>query len=66
LMAALWEKIPQARRGLHAGKSEDLRDSLLAGLRAGDTVMIKGSLGSRMGPLVDAISSHFAPAGKDA
>ena len=66
LMAALWEKTPPARRGLHAGKSEDLRDALLGALRAGDTVMIKGSLGSRMGPLVDAISTHFAPAGKDA
>jgi UDP-N-acetylmuramoyl-tripeptide--D-alanyl-D-alanine ligase len=65
LMARLWEKTPQARRGRHARASADLRDALLADIRAGDTVMIKGSLGSKMGPLVDAIAAQFEPAGKD-
>jgi hypothetical protein len=27
--------------------------------------MVKGSLGSRMGPLVDAIRGQFTPADKD-
>jgi hypothetical protein len=29
-------------------------------------VMIKGSLGSRMGPLAEAIRARFAPVNKDA
>jgi UDP-N-acetylmuramyl pentapeptide phosphotransferase/UDP-N-acetylglucosamine-1-phosphate transferase len=33
---------------------------LLAGLKAGDVVMIKGSLGSRMGPLVEAMKAQSA------
>jgi UDP-N-acetylmuramyl pentapeptide synthase len=32
---------------------------LTSGVRAGDVVMIKGSLGSRMAPLVEALKRHF-------
>lgn len=42
-----------------------MKDRLLDGLQAGDVVMIKGSLGSRMGPLVDAIKERFAPLNRD-
>ena len=31
------------------------------GLRPGDVVMVKGSLGMRMGPLVEAIRTAFPP-----
>ena len=65
LMAHLWDKTPPQRRGAYADKSDGLAASLLGGLRAGDVVMIKGSLGSRMGPLVDAIRGQFLPADKD-
>ena len=65
LMAHLWEKTPPARRGRYAKTSAELREALLADIRAGDTVMIKGSLGSKMGPLVEAIAAQFEPAGKD-
>ncbi|MDP1702179.1 MAG: UDP-N-acetylmuramoylalanyl-D-glutamyl-2,6-diaminopimelate--D-alanyl-D-alanine ligase [Aestuariivirga sp.] len=65
LMAHLWEKTPRDRRGVLAKTSAELKDSLLEGLRAGDVVMIKGSLGSRMGPLVDAIKERFAPLHRD-
>ena len=65
LMANLWEKMPVARRGAYADKSDGLREPLIAGLRAGDVVMIKGSLGSRMGPLVDAIKAAYPPAAKE-
>jgi len=66
LMANLWVRTPAARRGAYAETSEGLRDALLSGLRAGDVVMIKGSLGSRMGPLAEAIGALFAPLNKDA
>lgn len=65
LMANLWEKTPSERRGFYAPTSAELKDSLLEGLHAGDVVMIKGSLGSRMGPLVDAIKERLAPINRD-
>ena len=65
LMAHLWEKTPPERRGAFAKTSAELKDCLLDGLHAGDVVMIKGSLGSRMGPLVEAIKERFAPMNRD-
>jgi UDP-N-acetylmuramoyl-tripeptide--D-alanyl-D-alanine ligase len=65
LMANLWDRVPGERRGAYAATSEALRDALLAGLRPGDVVMIKGSLGSRMGPLVEAIRAAYPPLSKE-
>lgn len=65
LMAHLWNKTPPHRRGAYADESDGLAATLLGGLKAGDVVMVKGSLGSRMGPLVDAIRGQFVPADKD-
>jgi UDP-N-acetylmuramoyl-tripeptide--D-alanyl-D-alanine ligase len=59
LMAHLWNATPGSRRGAHAAISADLKDTLLAALRPGDVVMVKGSLGSRMGPLVDAMKAKW-------
>ena len=60
LMQALYEAIPAARRGAHAPDAATLQPIVLEALRPGDVVMIKGSNGSRMGPLVAAIRAHFA------
>ncbi len=60
LMQALYEAIPSARRGAHAPTAAALQPIVLEALRPGDVVMIKGSNGSRMGPLVAAIRAHFA------
>ncbi len=57
---------PASRRGAYAETSEGLRDALLSSLRPGDVVMIKGSLGSRMGPLAEAIRARAVPVNKDA
>lgn len=65
LMAHLWEKVPGARRGGYGETSDQIRDGLLGGVRAGDVVMIKGSLGSRMGPLADALRNQYPPRGKE-
>ncbi|MBL8788958.1 MAG: UDP-N-acetylmuramoylalanyl-D-glutamyl-2,6-diaminopimelate--D-alanyl-D-alanine ligase [Rhizobiales bacterium] len=64
LMAHLFQATRVERRGLHAASSEQLKDALLAGLRPGDVVMVKGSLGSRMGPIVEAMKAKW-PAPKD-
>jgi UDP-N-acetylmuramoyl-tripeptide--D-alanyl-D-alanine ligase len=59
LMRHLWNAIPTHRRGSYATTSDGIRASLIGSLRAGDVIMVKGSLGSRMGLLVDAIRREF-------
>jgi UDP-N-acetylmuramoyl-tripeptide--D-alanyl-D-alanine ligase len=59
-MGHLWEALPRSRRGAYAATSRELQDDLLREVRGGDVLMIKGSLGSRMGPIVEAIRQHFA------
>jgi len=65
LMRSLWEALPSRLRGGYAETSAALEPVVLEGLRAGDAVMIKGSLGSKMGPIVKALERHFPrqPAG---
>ena len=62
LTKALYEAAPAARRAAHAERAEALREPLLAAMRAGDVFMIKGSNGSRMGPLAALLREHFSPA----
>jgi UDP-N-acetylmuramoyl-tripeptide--D-alanyl-D-alanine ligase len=65
LMRALWQHLPAERRGAYAEQSKDLESILLNDIGPGDAVMIKGSLGSRMGPLVDALRARFTAAISD-
>lgn len=58
-MASLFEALPDGRRGAWRETSEELEKDLLADVREGDAVMIKGSLGSRMGPLVEALRTRM-------
>ena len=64
LMRRCIEALPASRRGAYAKTAEQLAPMLLGGVGAGDVVMVKGSLGSRMAPLVEALKRHFdaAPA----
>jgi UDP-N-acetylmuramoyl-tripeptide--D-alanyl-D-alanine ligase len=55
LMQALWEALPSSRRGGYAETSAELQAHVLAGVRPGDIVMVKGSLGSRMALIVKAL-----------
>jgi UDP-N-acetylmuramoyl-tripeptide--D-alanyl-D-alanine ligase len=55
LMRALWQALPASRRGGYAENSAALEAQVLAAIRAGDVVMVKGSLGSRMAPIVKAL-----------
>ena len=54
-MQALWQKLAPAQRGVHRPDSAALAGDLPAVLRAGDVVAVKGSLGSKMKIVVDAI-----------
>jgi UDP-N-acetylmuramoyl-tripeptide--D-alanyl-D-alanine ligase len=59
LMQALWEALPSERRGGYAETSAALEPQVLGAVRAGDALMVKGSLGSKMGPLVKALHRQF-------
>jgi UDP-N-acetylmuramoyl-tripeptide--D-alanyl-D-alanine ligase len=60
LMQALWQALPSERRGGYAESSAALEPHVLSAIRAGDAVMVKGSLGSRMAPIVKALERHFS------
>ncbi len=59
MMAHLWEIAPVEVRGIYANSSADLVAPLCEALRDGDAVMVKGSLGSRMGPIVQSLLEKF-------
>lgn len=59
LMESLFRALPAERQGAYAPSSEALAPILLEAVRPGDIIMIKGSLGSRMAPLVEAVARHF-------
>ena len=54
-MEALWQKLAPSQRGVHRPDSAALAAEFAAALRAGDVVAVKGSLGSKMKIVVDAI-----------
>jgi UDP-N-acetylmuramyl pentapeptide synthase len=54
-MKALWDVLPPKRRGAYAENSSGLVERLTAALKPGDTVLVKGSLGSRMAVIVEAL-----------
>lgn len=56
LMRDLYEALPMSLRGAHAADSDALIALLRSALRPGDVVLVKGSLGSRMGRIVAALT----------
>jgi UDP-N-acetylmuramoyl-tripeptide--D-alanyl-D-alanine ligase len=61
-MQKLHERLPRACRGAWAPDSAALIEHVVTALQPGDAVMVKGSLGSRMAPIVAAIKARFATA----
>ena len=59
LMQNLWDALPSGKRGGYAGSSNQLESQVVAALRDGDAVMIKGSLGSKMKVIVSALEKRF-------
>ena len=60
LMRALWEALPSERRGGYAEGADALEADVIAAIRPGDALMVKGSLGSRMGPIVKALERQYS------
>jgi len=60
-MAALHDALPSAVRGGHAVNSQDLVPRITGAMAPGDAVLVKGSLGSRMAVVVEALLGLGTP-----
>jgi len=54
-MAALWQALPEPKRGQRCDTAEDLGSNAHKLVRPGDIVLVKGSKGSRVSRVVDAL-----------
>jgi UDP-N-acetylmuramoyl-tripeptide--D-alanyl-D-alanine ligase len=61
-MRHLHDSLPPERRGRHVADAGELVPLLEAELRPGDTLLVKGSLGMRMGRIVEALLAEDARA----
>jgi UDP-N-acetylmuramoyl-tripeptide--D-alanyl-D-alanine ligase len=59
LMRNLWDALSTGKRGGYAESAVALESQVLAAIRAGDAIMVKGSLGSKMKPIVNALQQRF-------
>ena len=59
LMRNLWEALSTGKRGGYAESAANLEPQVVAAIRAGDAIMIKGSFGSRMKAIVNALEKRF-------
>lgn len=58
-MHALWQALPPERRGGYSETSKGLEPQVLDAVRGGDAIMVKGSNGSRMEPIVKTLSRVY-------
>jgi UDP-N-acetylmuramoyl-tripeptide--D-alanyl-D-alanine ligase len=54
-MRALYDALPASRRGSWAETSSEIAPEIVRTVRAGDEVLVKGSLGSRMAVILEAL-----------
>jgi UDP-N-acetylmuramoyl-tripeptide--D-alanyl-D-alanine ligase len=59
MMRNLWDTLSSGKRGGYAGSAAELESQVVAAVRAGDVIMVKGSLGSRMKTIVNALEKRF-------
>jgi len=59
-MKALWDVLPAESRGAYADTSAALLPKVMAALKPGDTVLVKGSNGARMSVIIDALTEKRA------
>ena len=60
LMESLWQALPPNRRGGYAKDAAALESEVVSAVHAGDALMVKGSAGSRMGPIVKALAKRYS------
>ena len=58
LMRNLFDAVPEALRGAHAANAAALAPIAAAAIAQGDAILVKGSLGSGMKRVVEAIDGH--------
>jgi UDP-N-acetylmuramoyl-tripeptide--D-alanyl-D-alanine ligase len=63
MMAHLWDALPAGIRGAYGPSSHDIASQAAKAMSPGDVVMVKGSLGSRMALVVDALKARAAGSG---
>jgi UDP-N-acetylmuramoyl-tripeptide--D-alanyl-D-alanine ligase len=59
LMRNLWDALSTGKRGGYAENSASLEAQAVSAVRAGDAIMVKGSLGSKMKTIVNALEKRF-------
>jgi UDP-N-acetylmuramoyl-tripeptide--D-alanyl-D-alanine ligase len=59
LMRSLWDALSAGKRGGYADSSAGLESQVVSAVRAGDAIMIKGSMGSNMKVIVNALEKRF-------
>ena len=57
-MKSLWDKLPPSRRGVYAATSSELTVPLAEALRQGDTILVKGSNGTKLSVIIDALKAR--------
>ncbi len=60
LMRHLFEALPMESRGVAALTADEVTDAVVAALRPGDAVMVKGSNSMRMVRIVEAVKARYA------
>ena len=54
-MQALWDALPNVQRGAYAENSRLLAPQVMAAVKPGDTVLVKGSNGAKMSAVIEAL-----------
>ena len=57
--AALFDILPESMRAVKKQTAEELSPTVCQNIKAGDIILVKGSFGSRMTKIVEALKKHF-------
>jgi UDP-N-acetylmuramoyl-tripeptide--D-alanyl-D-alanine ligase len=57
-MRTLWEALPGDRRGTYGEASSGIASAVRDSIRAGDVLLVKGSFGSKMSVIIDALKAR--------
>jgi UDP-N-acetylmuramoyl-tripeptide--D-alanyl-D-alanine ligase len=57
-MKSMWDALPTSRRGAYGIGSSDIAAQIAGEVRDGDVILVKGSNGSRMAVIIDALKAR--------